>query len=159
MARPTKWRMIENAPAVPFFVPSEVGMLKVPKNILLVEELEALRLKDLEGLEQEECAEKMEVSRATFQRILLSAREKVADSLVNGKIIHIDGGNYTFHMCSVKCMDCGKEWVESHEKLMAMKNGEYTCPDCGSANILREQSCRGMHQHKNCRHRHGRNHI
>jgi predicted DNA-binding protein (UPF0251 family)/DNA-directed RNA polymerase subunit RPC12/RpoP len=151
--------MIENAPAVPFFVPSEEGIPEVSKNILLVEELEALRLKDLEGLEQEECAEKMEISRATFQRILLSAREKVADSLVNGKLIHIDGGNYTFHMCSVKCMVCGKEWMESHENLMAVKNGEYTCPDCGSANILREQSCRGMHHHKNCRHRHGSNHI
>lgn len=158
MARPTKWRIIENVPAVPFFVPSEQGIPEMPRNILLVEELEALRLKDLEGLEQEECAVKMQVSRGTFQRILLSARDKVADSLVNGKVIHIDGGNYTYHICAVKCVDCGREWMESYENLMAIKNGEYLCPDCGSPNVICEQNCKGKFRHRNCRH-HGRNHI
>ena len=102
MARPTKWRKIENIPTIPYFVPSEKDIDEVPKNVLLVEELEAIRLKDLEGLEQEECAEKMQVSRPTFQRILLSAREKVADSLINGKVIYIDGGNYTLNICPVR---------------------------------------------------------
>ncbi|AST56635.1 DNA-binding protein [Thermoanaerobacterium thermosaccharolyticum] len=62
--------------------------------VLTVEEFEAIRLKDLEGLEQEECAEKMKVSRPTFFRIIISAREKVADALVNGKAIKVEGGNY-----------------------------------------------------------------
>src|SRR5574344_694836 len=99
MARPTKWRKIENIPTISYFAPSDEDVSELPKNILKLEELEALRLKDLEGLEQEECADKMEVSRPTFQRILLSAREKVADSLVNGKIILIEGGNFTRHIC------------------------------------------------------------
>lgn len=73
MARPTKWRKIENIPLIPYFVPSDKNLNKVPKNVLLVEELEAIRLKDLEGLEQGKCAEKMQVSKPTFQRILLSA--------------------------------------------------------------------------------------
>ena len=76
MARPTKWRKIENIPTIPYFIPSETDISELPQNILKIEELEAIRLKDLEGLEQEECAAKMEVSRPTFQRILLSAREK-----------------------------------------------------------------------------------
>jgi predicted DNA-binding protein (UPF0251 family) len=64
-------------------------------------------IEGLEGLEQGECAERMEVSRPTFQRILLSAREKVADSLINGKWIRIEGGNFTVYM-SNQCKDCGK---------------------------------------------------
>ena len=76
MARPVKWRRIEHIPSIPYFIPSASDEDGVPANTLKLEELEAVRLKDLEGLEQSECAEKMGVSRPTFQRILLSAREK-----------------------------------------------------------------------------------
>lgn len=58
------------------------------------EEIEAIRLKDYLGLEQEECANVMKVSRQTFQRILADARKKIADALINGKAIKIQGGNY-----------------------------------------------------------------
>ena len=95
MARPTKWRKIENIPIVPCFIPADKNMRGIPENRLKLEELEAIRLKDLEGLDQGECAEKMEISRPTFQRILAAAREKIADSLVNGKPIRIGGGNFT----------------------------------------------------------------
>lgn len=147
MARPTKWRKIENIPTIPYFVPSEKDVAEVPKNILKLEELEAIRLKDLEGLEQGECAEKMEVSRPTFQRILLSAREKIADSLVNGKIIHIEGGNFTRNICPVRCLECGKDWMESYENLESIKNGEYSCPGCGSTKIVCGQNCKGKFCH------------
>ena len=158
MARPTKWRKIENIPTIPYFVPSEKDIDEVPKNVLLVEELEAIRLKDLEGLEQEECAEKMQVSRPTFQRILLSAREKVADSLINGKVIYIDGGNYTLNICPVRCMGSRNERMESNENLETIKNGEYTCPNCGSVKVICGQNCEGKFCRKNCW-RHGRNDI
>lgn len=150
MARPTKWRKIENIPTVPFFVPSDKDLEEIPENILKLEELEAIRLKDLEGLEQGECAEKMEVSRPTFQRILISAREKIADSLVNGKTIHIEGGNFTRNICPVKCLDCGKEWMESYENMDTIKNGEFTCQDCGSTKIVCQQTCKGKFCRKNC---------
>jgi predicted DNA-binding protein (UPF0251 family)/DNA-directed RNA polymerase subunit RPC12/RpoP len=154
MARPTKWRRIENVPTVPYFIPSEKGVDEIPENVLKLEELEAIRLKDLEGLEQSECAEKMEVSRPTFQRILLSAREKVADSLVNGKTILIEGGNFTRHICPVKCMDCGNEWTESYENMESIKKGEYACPACGSTKIICGQNCKGKFCRGHCR-RHG----
>jgi predicted DNA-binding protein (UPF0251 family)/DNA-directed RNA polymerase subunit RPC12/RpoP len=150
MGRPTKWRKIENIPAIPYFIPSETDQTELPENILKLEELEAIRLKDLEGLEQEECAAKMEVSRPTFQRILLSAREKVADSLIHGKIIRIEGGNFTRNICPVQCMDCGKEWSESYENLEYIKNGNYTCPSCGSIKVVCIESCKGKFCHKNC---------
>ncbi len=150
MARPTKWRRIENIPTVPYFVPSNNGIAEVPDNIIKLEELEAIRLKDLIGLEQGECAEKMEVSRPTFQRILLSAREKIADSLINGKTIHIEGGYFTQNICPVKCLDCGKEWMESFENLELIKTGAYSCPDCSSSNIMCEQTCKGKFCKRNC---------
>lgn len=153
MARPTKWRKIENVPIVPYFIPSDKDVDEIPENILKLEELEAVRLKDLEGLEQSECAEKMEVSRPTFQRILLSAREKIADSLVNGKTIHIEGGNFTRNICPVRCLDCGKEWMESYENMETIKNGEYACPACGSTKIICGQNCKGRFCRGHCRRR------
>ncbi len=121
-----------------------------------MEELEAIRLKDLEGLEQGECAEKMEVSRPTFQRILILAREKIADSLINGKAINIEGGNFTRNICSVKCMECGKTWMESFENLESIKNGKYACPICSSTKVVCEQNFKGKFCRRNCW-RHGRN--
>ncbi|MGB4659844.1 MAG: DUF134 domain-containing protein [Mobilitalea sp.] len=154
MARPIKLRKIEHIPAIPYFVPSETEVSELPENVLKLEELEAIRLKDLEGLEQGECAERMEVSRPTFQRILLSAREKVADSLINGKMIHIEGGNFTRNICPIQCKKCGKKWKESFENLEAIKNGNYVCPDCGSDDVICEHNCKDKFCHKNCcRHR------
>ena len=61
-----------------------------------------MRLKDLEGLEQEECAGRMEISRQTFQRVLASARRKIACALLTGKALRIEGGNYELAQC---CLD------------------------------------------------------
>lgn len=80
--------------------------------VLQVEELEALRLCDLEELDQATAARQMDVSRGTFQRILYSARKKTADALVNGLGISIMGGNYEVSLpCRGKkllCSHCGR---------------------------------------------------
>lgn len=150
MARPTKWRKIENIPLIQCFIPSKKNEAQITKNILKLEELEAIRLKDLEGLEQEECAQKMEVSRPTFQRILTAAREKIADSLTNGKAICISGGNFTRNICIVKCSDCGKEWMDSYENLELIKDGEYVCSACNSNNIVCIKNCEEKICEENC---------
>lgn len=150
MARPTKLRRIENIPAIPYFIPSGKDVAEVPKNILKLEELEAIRLKDMERLEQGECAEKMEVSRPTFQRILLSARGKIADALVNGKIIHIEGGNFTKNICPVRCLECGREWMESCEKIESIRSEEYSCSACGSTRVACGHNCKGKLGRKDC---------
>lgn len=150
MARPTKWRKIEHIPTISRFIPQGREDEEIPENGMKLEELEAIRLKDLLGLEQGECAEKMEVSRPTFQRILLSAREKIADSLVNGKAIHIEGGNFTQNICPVKCLQCGKEWTEPLEVLHSADNDIYACPECGSQKIVCGRSCRGRFGGGNC---------
>ena len=155
MARPTKWRQIEHIPTVKNFIPSDQGTTEFEEKILKLEELEAIRLKDLEGLEQGECAEKMQVSRPTFQRILLSAREKVADSLINEKAIRIEGGNFTRNICPVRCLECGHEWNESFENMEQIGSGEYACPKCGSKNIVCGRGEKGKFCKGYC-HRHGR---
>ena len=155
MGRPIKWRQIEHIPTIENFIPSDQQTTQFDENILKLEELESIRLKDLEGLEQGECAEKMQVSRPTFQRILLSAREKVADSLINGKAIRIEGGNFTRNICPVRCLDCGHEWTESFENLERIDAGEYSCPKCDSKNIVCGRGRNGEFCKGHC-HRRGR---
>jgi predicted DNA-binding protein (UPF0251 family) len=154
VARPTKWRRVGFIPEIQYFVPYEIEPDGMQENILRIEELEALRLKDLEGLEQESCATQMEVSRQTFQRILNSAREKVADSLINGKAIRIEGGNYTLNICPVQCLDCGREWHESYENFKRIISGEFNCPECNSNRITCVRREKRKFCRRNCR-RHG----
>jgi predicted DNA-binding protein (UPF0251 family) len=73
-----------------------------------LDEYETIRLIDLEGLTQEECAEQMDVARSTVQGIYISARKKLADSLINGKLLLIEGGQY--HLCdgSGQNVNCGR---------------------------------------------------
>ena len=151
MARPVKWRKIENLPAVSRFVPAGGA---TAETVLKLEELEAVRLKDLEGLEQGACAERMQISRPTFQRILLSAREKIADSLVNGKALNITGGHFTRNICMLRCLRCGQEWTERFEAINAA--GAYVCPHCGSDDIACGQSCGDRRAGRGRCHRHGR---
>ncbi len=133
MGRTPKWRRVSFIPEVTSFKP--VGApLRIPEEVCLsVEEAEALRLRDLEGLEQEQCAEKMSISRPTFHRILGSARQKVADALINGKAIRIDGGNFEMAVRRFRCFD-GHEWDVPFETMIA--GLPFTCPSCNSPNIM-----------------------
>ena len=90
--RPQKIRYIQNSPKITQFSPR--GKPGRPEEIeLALDEFEALKLSDLEGLDQREAAQRMGVSRPSFGRILRKARTILADALVNGKIIRIIGGN------------------------------------------------------------------
>lgn len=134
MPRPVKWRKIEFVPTVQKFVPAEMPA-SPGENLLKLEELEAIRLKDLEGMDQADCAAQMEVSRPTFQRILLSARAKIADSLINGKTIKIQGGHYTTSICPIRCVNCGRVWHESLEHIVNATE-EARCPRCRSGQLV-----------------------
>lgn len=79
------------------------------------DEMEATRLKDLEGLPQEEAARLMDVSQPTFHRLIQTAHRKIADALVNGKSLRIEGGNIhfteqSFPACGRLKGHCGREW-------------------------------------------------
>ena len=109
MPRPPKCRRVAFLPDVTYFKPAGIPMRALEEVQLSVEEAEAVRLKDLEGLEQEEGADRMNISRPTFQRVLASGRRKVADALLNGKAIRIEGGNFEMALSRFKCLN-GHEW-------------------------------------------------
>lgn len=136
MPRPVKCRRVEFFPENTYFIPLGKKKCQVEEINLKVEELEAMRLKDIEGLNQEECAERMQVSRQTFQNIINSARKKVALALTQGKAIHISGGNYTSGSCQFKCLNCGRVYDLSQE------HSNHTCPSCNSKEIVCEKKRR-----------------
>ncbi len=81
-------------PNVTYFKPAGVRMISLEEITLNVDEFESIRLKDYENLDQTEAAKRMNISQPTFQRLYESARKKIADAIVNGKAIKIEGGNY-----------------------------------------------------------------
>ncbi|MBN2458226.1 DUF134 domain-containing protein [Candidatus Woesearchaeota archaeon] len=96
MPRPRLCRRIWHEPCVRYFKPSGIWRRELCISTVTLDELESVRLKDVEGLEQKQAADKMSISQPTFHRLLLSARKKIADAVVNGKAIRIEGGNFAF---------------------------------------------------------------
>ncbi len=94
MPRPRKIKFVDFEPGVTYFKPRGISLKELEEVELNFDELETLRLVNLENLSQLEAATKMDVHQSTFQRTLTRAREKVTDALVNGKAIKIQGGSY-----------------------------------------------------------------
>ncbi|NCB08915.1 MAG: DUF134 domain-containing protein [Bacteroidia bacterium] len=90
MVRPRLCRNVKFNPQVNYFKPQGIPVRCLEVVQMSLEEMEALRLKNLEGLEQTEAAQKMSTSQSTFARILASANQKTADALINGKAIRIE---------------------------------------------------------------------
>lgn len=124
MVRPKKCRLVDALPDVTYFKPAGIPLMFLSEVKLSIEEVEALRLKYLENLEQVEGAKRMGVSRPTFQRVMASAHKKVADAILNGKAIRIEGGNY--HLSSIirHCRQ-GHSWAGQDNS---------RCPECEEAN-------------------------
>ena len=133
MGRRHLWRRVSYVPQVKYFKPSGLPLASLKEVRLLMEEAESIRLKDLEGLEQQECAEKMNVSRPTFSRVLDSARQKIADALLNGKAIRIEGGNFEMARRSFRCIS-GHEWEVPFESLITAP--PEACPECDTPSIM-----------------------
>ena len=91
-----KPRFVYWQPGVTIFKPAGVPARNMGQVNLTIEESEAIRLVDLQQLTQEEAAQKMNVSQPTLNRILVNARRKIADAIINGKMIIISGGNYRY---------------------------------------------------------------
>ena len=134
MARPTKWRRVTAIPEVAYFKPAGIPLRALEEVGLIVEEMEAIRLRDLESLQQEECAKRMRVSRPTFHRVLESARRKVADALINGKAVRIEGGNFALPRQLFRCRRDGHQWHVPFESLVSRPR--LACPRCDSPSVL-----------------------
>jgi len=129
MGRPKKCRWVETAPGVTFFKPRGIPLRDLELAVITVDELEAMRLADYLEMTQEEVAQKMQVSRPTVTRMLARAHRTVAEALVHGKAICIQGGDYRLGQ---QCGSCG-QWAE-------VRGGE-SCPTCcGQALEVKDQA-------------------
>jgi uncharacterized protein len=140
MTRPIKCRRITFVPGVAYFKPVGVPVRCLEEVIISVEEAEAVRLKDVEHLEHEEGAEQMNISRPTFQRVLTSARHKLADALMNGKAVRIEGGHFEVSPGRFRCAN-GHEWEVPFESTLS--SPIQMCPNCHAPSIEQLSPTRG----------------
>jgi len=127
MVRPQKHRTVAFNPEISYFKPRGIPMFDLEEVRLTVDQREAIRLSDLLGMSHEDAGRRMGVSRATFGRIIQQARKAVADALINGKAINVEGGSYKI-VSTVRifyCNNCSQEWEEP----MGTGRPE-CCPSC-----------------------------
>lgn len=139
MPRPFCMRRIEGVPDFTLFKPAGIPSSRLDLIVLRLDEVEAIRLVDLEGLYQEHAADRMNVSRRTFGRVLESAHKKVALALVQGKALKIEGGKVEMNQQhAYGCSKCQHRWV------IPCADGEpEQCPKCQSKEISRADTCCG----------------
>ena len=95
--RPRLCRRVRFKPDVTYFKPRGIPLRELEEVILNVDEFEAVRLKDLEEMEEKEAAEKMKISQPTFNRLIKGARQKISLALIKGKAIKIQGGSFKYY--------------------------------------------------------------
>lgn len=132
MPRPCKCRRVAFVPEALLFKPAGVPGRGLREVELTLDELEALRLADLEGLYQETAAARMGISRQTFGNVVTAARRKAADCLVNGKMLRIAGGVVTAAARNFTCRSCRHRW-----SLPFGAGRPPACPACHSDDIHR----------------------
>lgn len=130
MARPKKERLVHNPPFFTEFKPVGAAARFLQEVQLHLDEYEAFRLADHMGLSHEEAAEEMEISRSTFTRLIEKARKKIADFIISGRILTIDGGNIHFRKNIIRCVDCGYMFKTNFQTSFD------SCPECQSKNLI-----------------------
>ncbi len=134
MVRPQKDRMVAFNPEISYFKPRGIPMIDLEEVCLTVDQREAIRLSDLLGMSHEDAGRRMGVSRATFGRIIQKARNAVADALINGKAINVDGGSYRIVSKArlFRCINCDFEWEEPFGS-----GRPKCCPSCNENKFYR----------------------
>ena len=149
MPRPQDNRIVHEPPLFSEFKPMGVRGRNLEQILLTLDEFEALRLADYNGLMHAEAADEMEISRSTFTRLIEKARKKIADFLIQGKLLTIEGGSIHFRNNIIHCQDCG------HMFKTNIDNTITECPACHSKNLLNlaggfghGKCCNFRHQNK-----------
>ena len=138
MPRPVKIRRVRCNPESDYFKPRGIPVVNLEEVVLLKDELEAIRLADLDELYQQEAADYMNVSRQTFGNIIRSAHKKIADALVNGKALKIEGGVVVMEERQFQCQNCNHQWT------VPFGTGRPgNCPQCQGSNIFRASKGKG----------------
>jgi len=134
MTRPKCPRCVGFVPGIVYFKPRGIPLTMLEEVVLSVDELEAVRLADLEGMHHAEAAARMKVSRPTVGRILEEARRKIAEALIKGKAIKIQGGTIMVNQQrQFACSDCQHTWELPHGT-----GRPPACPACKGRNFRRE---------------------
>lgn len=140
MPRPRRLRRVRAMPDIDYFKPAGVKASELNQVVLTVDEYEAVRLKDFQGMEQNEAAKKMNISQPTFNRLLASARKKISDAIINGKAIKIEGGSYKMVQPRGRGMGFGgpaeycvcPKCRTRVQKKRTIPCAEMQCPECGA---------------------------
>jgi uncharacterized protein len=134
MVRPKKDRLVGFNPKINYFKPRGIPVLDLEEVCLTVDERESIRLADLEDMSHESAGSQMGVSRATFGRIVQQARKTIADAIINGKAVRVEGGSYKMmdDIRRFECHTCNHEWKEP----FGTGRPEY-CPSCRSIDFCR----------------------
>ena len=134
MVRPQKNRIVSFSPDISYFKPQGVPLIDLEEIRLTVDEYEAIRLADLLDMSHEDAGRKMGVSRATFGRIIQRARKVVAEALINGKAIRIEGGSYKVVTEDriFRCYNCDHKWEDPRGT--GRPSG---CPKCSHREFVR----------------------
>lgn len=127
MPRPKKCRFVMQEPGVTFFKPQGIPLRLLEHAVITVDELEALRLSDLLGMSHEEAAKQLKVSRPTVTRMLARAHQAIAEALVHGKAIRIEGGDYVLEGLEGHCPKCGAASATA-----AGQTNAEVCGNCGA---------------------------
>ncbi|MBN2228046.1 MAG: DUF134 domain-containing protein [Candidatus Thorarchaeota archaeon] len=130
MPRRKRHRIVTREPPVSVYKPAGIPAKELDEILVTIDEFEAIRLADFEGLSQREASVEMHISQPTFNRVLSSARGKVAKMLVQGFVLRIEGGRYvlTDGSGTLECLDCGATMDMSSED-------KSTCKQCGSKRL------------------------
>ncbi len=133
MSRPPCCRRVAGKPAAAIFKPAGIPARMLAEVVMTLDEFEAIRLADFEGLYQDQAAERMRISRPTFGRIVEIARRKVAEAIILGKALKIEGGPVQAEPSRpLRCPACKVEWDES-------PNPRAGCPHCHRREIEEAQ--------------------
>jgi predicted DNA-binding protein (UPF0251 family) len=143
--KPKKHRFVQGPPAVAFFKPQGIPLFQLEQVVLDVDEFEAIRLVDYEGLHLEDAAKRLQVSRATCARIIDSAHHKIGTALTHGHAIRIEGGTFVLGKNRYRCRDCGSRW-EIEIGAGTAPRGAVACPAC------RSDSTRSLRVRRRARH-------
>lgn len=130
MARPQSDRIVHEPPLFSNFKPMGVRGQDLGQILLTLDEFEAFRLADQVGMSHAAAAEEMEISRSTFTRLIEKARKKIADFIIQGKMLTIEGGSVHFRNNILKCQSCGYMFKTN------MDNNLRECPACHSGNLI-----------------------
>ena len=129
MPRPCKCRHVCGNPQADYFKPRGIPVSQLEEIVLTLDEFEAIRLADLDGLYQEEAAKMMNISRQTFGSIIESAHNKIANAIVNAKALKICGGIVKMMQKQFLSYDCQNEWSVPYGTGRPSE-----CPKCQSKN-------------------------